>query len=203
MVIAVIGVLSAILIPSIGAVRKKASSAHSVSNLRQIAAGIKMFANDNGGNLPGPVQTGQGPRLAQGNIANLIKDYIGEENSEPTGDYAELLIYPAWRNAVANEDAMSYIVNREAVPGFFPLGKTVHGRPEENLSPVTLLMLGQHDIADVVWFSEADQQNPRLVGREGWFGRLPEKAVHGDRNLLHYDGSVTTEPAIPDDDDIN
>lgn len=197
MVIAVVGILSALLIPAVGSVRKKASSAQSASNLRQIAAGINMFANDNRGYLPGPVQTGQSPGINNGNIAFYIRGYIGEFVSK-SGGYAELLSYPAWLEAVKNDRTISYIVNREAKPGFFPLGKQVHGRPEENLSPVTTMMLGQHDIAGVVWISEADQQNPRLVGREGWFGSLPTSAVHGRRNLLHYDGSVSTEPSVPD-----
>lgn len=44
-VIAIIGILSAILIPTIGVVRKSASKATSASNLRQIALGYNAFAN--------------------------------------------------------------------------------------------------------------------------------------------------------------
>jgi hypothetical protein len=156
-----------------------------------------MFANDNKGHLPGPVTAGQSPGIGEDNIAYYIRDYIGEAVNQSNG-YAELLSYPAWKAAVQNDRTMSYIVNREPVKGFYPLGKQIHGKPEENISSVTTSMLGQHDLADKVWFSEADQQNPRLIGREGWFGQLPESAVHGHRNLLHFDGSVTTEAAVPD-----
>ena len=44
-VIAIIGILAGILIPTIGVVRKNASKATSASNLRQIALGYNAFAN--------------------------------------------------------------------------------------------------------------------------------------------------------------
>ena len=48
-VIAIIGILAAIIIPTVGAVREKAKSVRCVSNLRQIGVGIRLFANDNKG----------------------------------------------------------------------------------------------------------------------------------------------------------
>lgn len=51
-VIAIIGVLAAILIPTVGAVRKRASTTVDMSNLRQIGQGIQLHMNDNKGLLP-------------------------------------------------------------------------------------------------------------------------------------------------------
>jgi prepilin-type N-terminal cleavage/methylation domain-containing protein/prepilin-type processing-associated H-X9-DG protein len=45
-VIAVIGILAAILIPAIGSVRKSAAATKTASNLRQIGAGVQMYANE-------------------------------------------------------------------------------------------------------------------------------------------------------------
>jgi prepilin-type N-terminal cleavage/methylation domain-containing protein/prepilin-type processing-associated H-X9-DG protein len=45
-VIAVIAILAAILIPSIGGVREKARTAQGASNLRQIAAALNLFQNE-------------------------------------------------------------------------------------------------------------------------------------------------------------
>lgn len=48
-VIAVIGVLTAILIPSVHSIRQKAYEANATSNLRQSTTGLLMLANANGG----------------------------------------------------------------------------------------------------------------------------------------------------------
>lgn len=51
-VIAVIGVLTAILIPAIGATRQSAQKAKCASNLRQIGQAISLFAMNNKGYFP-------------------------------------------------------------------------------------------------------------------------------------------------------
>ena len=51
-VIAIIGILAAILIPTVGKVRSTAQSARCISNLRQIGQQILAYANDSKGNLP-------------------------------------------------------------------------------------------------------------------------------------------------------
>lgn len=51
-VIAVIGVLAAILIPALQSARKSANQSKCVSNLRQIAMAVQSFTNDNGGRFP-------------------------------------------------------------------------------------------------------------------------------------------------------
>lgn len=52
-VIAIVGVLAAILVPAIGGVREKAMRAESVSNLRSLHTAIKLYAQDKG-ELPNP-----------------------------------------------------------------------------------------------------------------------------------------------------
>ncbi len=51
-VIAIIGILAAIIIPTVGKVRNTAQSARCVSNLRQIGQHITLYAGDNKGQLP-------------------------------------------------------------------------------------------------------------------------------------------------------
>lgn len=48
-VIAIIGVLAAIIVPTVGKVRKTAKNAQCVSNLRQWAGAIQLYSNDNNG----------------------------------------------------------------------------------------------------------------------------------------------------------
>ena len=53
-VIAVVGILAAILVPAIGKVRSNALTTECVSNLRQIGIGMQLYAQDNDGILPAP-----------------------------------------------------------------------------------------------------------------------------------------------------
>jgi prepilin-type N-terminal cleavage/methylation domain-containing protein/prepilin-type processing-associated H-X9-DG protein len=51
-VIAIIGILAAIIIPVVGKVRQSARKSQSLSNVKQIAQGLLTYANDNRGDLP-------------------------------------------------------------------------------------------------------------------------------------------------------
>ncbi len=51
-VIAIIGILAAIIIPVVGKVRQSARQAQSLSNVKQIVQGLLTYANDNKGNMP-------------------------------------------------------------------------------------------------------------------------------------------------------
>jgi prepilin-type N-terminal cleavage/methylation domain-containing protein/prepilin-type processing-associated H-X9-DG protein len=51
-VIAIIGILAAIIIPTVGAVRSKARSARCTGNLRQMALGCVLFAQNNHDRMP-------------------------------------------------------------------------------------------------------------------------------------------------------
>ena len=64
-VIAIIGILAAIIIPVIGSVRATAKTAQGISNLRQIAIATLSFANEAKSRLP----------EANANAANGYKDY--------------------------------------------------------------------------------------------------------------------------------
>jgi prepilin-type N-terminal cleavage/methylation domain len=57
-VIAIIGILAAIIIPTVGKVRETARKSQSVSNVRQLSMAMITFANDNkGGRLPSAANT--------------------------------------------------------------------------------------------------------------------------------------------------
>lgn len=51
-VIAIIGILAAILIPVVGAVRENARAAQCLSNMRQMGQGIQLYAEDHDGRVP-------------------------------------------------------------------------------------------------------------------------------------------------------
>lgn len=58
-VVAIIGILAAVLIPAIGAARQSARASTCISNLRQIGGAIQIFASENKGQFPGGGQRAQ------------------------------------------------------------------------------------------------------------------------------------------------
>lgn len=57
-VIAIIGILAAILIPVVGTVRQSARSASAAVTLRDLGNGLRLYCNDNKNILPGPIWSG-------------------------------------------------------------------------------------------------------------------------------------------------
>ena len=57
-VIAIIGILAAIIIPTVGKVRQTAKQSRSLSNVKQIVQGILVYSNDNRGRLPQQAASG-------------------------------------------------------------------------------------------------------------------------------------------------
>jgi prepilin-type N-terminal cleavage/methylation domain-containing protein len=57
-VIAIIGILAAIIIPTVGGVREKAQRAVDANNLREILKAAQIYADDNNGRLPDPQNLG-------------------------------------------------------------------------------------------------------------------------------------------------
>lgn len=64
-VIAIIGILAAILVPVVGRVRISASKAVAISNFRQIGVAIQVFLAENNDRLPGPGLGGGQPSYAR------------------------------------------------------------------------------------------------------------------------------------------
>ena len=207
-VIAIIGVLAAILIPVLGSVRNKASSAHSVSNLRQIGGAIMMYASDHNGQLPGPINSGQGPNFPDttGNTTYInpylpyfLKDYLSTEPSpvNQTQEYSSVFSYPAWF-AESGGAGISYYIKREVEDAdgekYEPMGnRRSASDASRNNSSMTTFQLTNLDLKGLTWIIEVDQQSP--IGSPGWKRNLPESPVHGDsRNALLYDLSVASVP---------
>jgi general secretion pathway protein G len=86
-VIAIIGVLAAILIPAIGKVRQKAGTAETVSNLRQIYGGMQLYANEHSQELPIPQKNGEIWSL------NVLFPYMNPEINTPQWTQLEGTIF--------------------------------------------------------------------------------------------------------------
>ena len=93
-VIAIIGILAAILIPVLSSVREQARRASCSSNLRQLITGIHMYANDNNDHIP---------RTGTSGAANFRGSGAGEgiRNREFTSDPSGLgELYPIYTDVL-------------------------------------------------------------------------------------------------------
>ncbi len=82
-VMAIIGILMGILVPTIGTVRKSARKAKSTSNLHNIGGALGTYVNDNNGLLPAPIF---GDSTAPANV-------VGSANPRG-GTWLEEIVYP-------------------------------------------------------------------------------------------------------------
>ena len=106
-VIAIIGILAAILIPTIGAVREKAQRAVDANNLREIVKAAMVYAGDNNDRLPDPTAlaaagtvTGSSnvylwpAVLAKNNILTDPTFYFAKNDQYFAGDYPPGIVDP-------------------------------------------------------------------------------------------------------------
>lgn len=218
-VIAIIGILAAILIPTVGKVRQSGSKAQMSSNLRQIGMAMNAFAADNRDSLPGLYVNGTDAgglnasydlgsgQSAYGNPALRTslqsRDQIGRYISTATvtvdgvsRQYCSILESPAFAS--------------KRSPGTFPpsilLGKTVMGDKGALIYPFGLRSGGLRSMrisqlhtnipSSRRWLAiEIDKTTPTTVDptikSAGWYNELPDQPVHGSGWLaVFFDGHV-------------
>lgn len=219
-VIAIIGILAAILIPVVGKVRKSARLTQTASNLRQLGTGIALYMNDNDDMLPGRSGANAGldmrvvpsywaPQNAGGfpadskNLAFHVGPYLQDINPGRTNT-VEVILDPLARSESQNP-AGSYmaiwILNQELQPGrsgypqlgetVFPFGK-LGGPGPSNFSLFGTLLNPSRTWALI----SADQRVPETSNfASGAFGATPsEPLAETYRYALFFDWSVGRIP---------
>jgi prepilin-type N-terminal cleavage/methylation domain len=94
-VIAIIGILAAIILATLGQVRRSADRAGCASNLRQIGFAVQLYVQDNKGRLPGPCYNAQGAS-GGGQLFPFLTPYVG---AGPEGKAPPVFDCPAWTKA--------------------------------------------------------------------------------------------------------
>lgn len=203
-VIAIIGILAAILIPVVGKVRDSARAAHCQSNLRQIGLQIHLYADDHDGFLPRAGFTFGGatiPRVRNNNLlSSSLYPYFSPIPAIPGESVHELFICPTRTNTnipAESEvaDVMSYVVNDYGVA----LGRSrnqltyVFGYPSgANSEPLNLGRVEDlHGGYSRTWIL-GDADAKAKTGWESKTNLLAAEPLHeSGRNRLYLDGSVT------------
>lgn len=110
-VIAIIGILAAILIPVVGAVRESARKIKCMSNMRQVAVAILTYESENNV-LPGPIyRRVRRPLVTEvedlRELNWIIDSYIGGKRSEIWDCPTNAIVY----DAAQNEGSVTFLLN--------------------------------------------------------------------------------------------
>lgn len=192
-VIAIIGILAAILIPTVGKVRSQAHRAQSQNQLRQISIGILTFASDNRGYLPGRLSSSQGFNYNSTKTNMLfthISNYIGTTAATSAEKKVEALktnTQRSWEDGVreTNPNPVFFVMSGDSTRPFGIDGDTTTalGRPKQ----IEYI----RDAHRVMMIGEADQKSKWVSTSSSWLGRCPPEPLHGDtRQAAYFDGAV-------------
>ncbi|AHF91242.1 N-terminal cleavage protein [Opitutaceae bacterium TAV5] len=119
-VIAIIGILAAIIIPTVGKVRETARKAQCASNLRQVGMAIMAYAGDNKDRLPGPLWVGMHAFCGNNNdtalLGNAIAPYVSQALPENPAEkrLMPVLTCPAWLAATTDKEGKCYTMVSDA-----------------------------------------------------------------------------------------
>ena len=131
-VIAIIGILAAIILPVVGSVRQKARKAQCSSNLRQVASAYLMYMSDNKNRLPNNRWGGAGPVTPAYNVG-----YINLGTSQYMGAPTKDTHVPAEVSPLALGSAFTAAYAHATYKGFY---KSTSYWPNPHVWNATLLM---------------------------------------------------------------
>jgi len=212
-VIAIIGILAAILIPVIGKIRESARFTKGSSNLREIARGNVLFANENRGWIPHdgftgtPVASQDTPKLRGGIVLpwwNAIPPYIGQRTLKeldasrpsqvPTLDTDSIFVCPNAKSKTTNPNGIAWLCY---APSFALSEAGVSGAPDGGFFLANINRVAEP--ARTVLFAESTNHapgqtgifstsNPRFLGATN--GATSGSRWGGKALVSFFDGSV-------------
>jgi len=210
-VVAVIGVLTATILPALSKAKLRSIQTGCMSNLKQIGIAVQLYVNDNDDALPGPVFSGARPSYDRNSSTELIwyiADYLDSQNPNSVSPgkpvIAEVFVCPGYqRNApgvVSMEGRKCYLLNDNVDPD--PTNRVPpFGYPEVGgdpaIRPIKLAEIDSYAPAgDTFAITDVDRinvPNPHVT----WWNDLPSKPVHGQvRNELYFDFHVAAKPVL-------
>lgn len=195
-VIAIIGILAAILIPVVGSVRKSARNSQCVSNLRQWSTAIGLYANDNRGTYfvqgryPTPTSSSITWAVATTNSTNWpYGRYIGHY----TSGY-DLRFCPLYEQEYTGNKPISYAITRPRSNNVvWPDATAVPIKQINNPARALLLIDTDPSLIEAIpWVSNLADMNARVVPTltTAAFNRH-----NSTLNALFHDGHVASVTA--------
>jgi prepilin-type N-terminal cleavage/methylation domain-containing protein/prepilin-type processing-associated H-X9-DG protein len=205
-VIAIIGILAAIIIPTVGKVREAAKSAQCKSNLRQIGTAALLWANDNKDRiLPSHADAADHRSLSLKNWTGMLAPYTGINTAHyktpsndpefPAYNVAPVFICP--QNPVVfgygyNNTFLNYPLGANNTVPVAPFGRLTHSQIQNAAKVVMIVDTQQIDDANTT-----TQDGWRAWSRTSWSAHKQQAVAfrHPSEtaNILWLDGHVTGE----------
>lgn len=208
-VIAIIGVLAAILIATVGKARESARKAECASNIRQISTALLLYASTNRNQLPPVMQPSGTPLAGTPWSAMLYRDgYLPATFtgfSCPSDNVAiESNATATTTNPLFPSVARSYTA---CSPAFSP--RTANGAPDSRnglnllttLRPASTFMLTEWHLGAprMIWENSAAVAGRDIIQGTKTLGSVKHK--NGSRHYAYLDGHVAFLPATSADKD--
>ncbi|EIQ02145.1 prepilin-type N-terminal cleavage/methylation domain-containing protein [Opitutaceae bacterium TAV1] len=183
-VIAIIGILAAIIIPTVGKVRQSARRTRSISNLKSIVQGIHLYMQDNKQTLPPKEYTKDGGGMAYWPVK--LEDYVGKRvkiqvKPNETADISPVFIDPV---RTLHHGISDYGLNDYFCP-------TDKNTPYSNIKNPSQVIL----VASVLEGNASDQGSWRIYtygaaygSYETETGRLDDYGMSGGYPVAYADG---------------
>jgi prepilin-type N-terminal cleavage/methylation domain-containing protein/prepilin-type processing-associated H-X9-DG protein len=181
-VIAIIGVLAAILIPTIGRVRESAKSSTCTNNLRQIGMAIQGYASDNKGSLP-PATPWVTPLFNADprHFQTALVPYIGITKAPSwtiNSSHAPMFACPGYKETTGSHYVLNQSIKRDDGTSFSPNPWPVVYQNQQN---------GQFVIPKTAKIAEIPAKNQAILDRDP-SATSPNHSGH--KNALYFDWHV-------------
>jgi prepilin-type N-terminal cleavage/methylation domain-containing protein/prepilin-type processing-associated H-X9-DG protein len=195
--ISVILILAAILIATLGAVKQRVQISQCAANLRNVGVAVRLYSNQNGGMLPGPLRAGQAasyPATDRKQLLYWIEDFVDVMPTNETTPRAEVLICPSFLEVIDDVQGRSYelsnraeTINGEYVKPFGYPGSEADG--SDDLQPVSYLKI--RNPATSWMMRDLDKTTSGGYADNVY---APDDPVHGNvYNVVFMDGHVETK----------
>lgn len=188
----VVGVLAAMILPTLSRMSVSSERMDSINNLRSVALAVQVYASENGNTLPGPVSHAQWAYMRRGDtsqLAWLLRQYLGCENAA-AGDLVKVLGNKRFFAKYDPKTKTAYIINHKAKIGDTtqsPWGYTSNGSQPSRMAAIDKPQ-------NCVGLMEVDQKLRTDTGGRA-LGSSPEEPLFPDgRAAMFLDGHVEVLP---------
>jgi prepilin-type N-terminal cleavage/methylation domain-containing protein/prepilin-type processing-associated H-X9-DG protein len=196
-VVAVIGILAGILLPSLARAKQKAVQTGCLSNLKQIGLAVQMYTDDNEDTLPGPVFSGARASYDINSSTELIwfiAENLGAPRPSSRTAVADVFVCPGYLRRAPEVVSMigrkCYLLNDDVDPN--PLNRVPpFGYPIAPLAaPLKISAFDSYRPPSSI-FAITDVDKGNVNPTVSWWSDLPYEPVHGPvRNQLFFDWHV-------------
>jgi prepilin-type N-terminal cleavage/methylation domain-containing protein/prepilin-type processing-associated H-X9-DG protein len=178
-VIAIIGILAAILIPVVGSVRESARATQCLSNLRQIGLALHMYADDNDGYIPTSTNVDGNPQWS-----GALHDYLPRRIDGRNLRDHEIFVCPSADYPGYARDALHRTYSYTGAG----LGPTSAGGTfSTSTTPRRVETIANHTLTPLVVEAKAWQNSANSLSNLAWPRIQPDLGASDSRDTPHVD----------------